>query len=68
METANEDEILAFLTFIMRRGDDDIRLADSFKAAELLGRYYGMFTDSHNVKNGDVIIVDNIAEKKNEEP
>lgn len=34
---ANEGEILEFLTYIMRREDEEIRMADSFKAAELLG-------------------------------
>ena len=49
----------------MRREDEEIRLADSFKAAELLGKYYGMFSDKRNAETGDVIIVDNIAEKEN---
>ena len=65
MPVANEEEILAYLTYIMRREDEDIRLADSFKAAELLGKYYGMFGDRKNTDIGDVIIVDNIAEKDN---
>ena len=29
---ANEGEILEFLTYIMRREDEEIRMADSFKA------------------------------------
>lgn len=66
MGIANEEEILAYLTYIMRREDEDIKLAESFKAAELLGKYYGMFSDKHNSEAvGDVIIVDNIAEKEN---
>ena len=40
MGIANEGEILEFLTYIMRREDEEIRMADSFKAAELLGKYY----------------------------
>ena len=36
---ANEGEILEFLTYIMRREDEEIRMADSFKAAELLGKH-----------------------------
>ena len=43
MGIANEGEILEFLTYIMRREDEAIRMADSFKAAELLGKHYGMF-------------------------
>ena len=54
MGIANEGEILEFLTYIMRREDEEIRMADSFKAAELLGKHYGM------CGGGDVIIVDNI--------
>lgn len=38
MGIANEGEILEFLTYIMRREDEEIRMADSFKAAELLGK------------------------------
>ena len=55
---ANEGEILEFLTYIMRREDEEIRMADSFKAAELLGKHYGMFGGKSG--GGDVIIVDNI--------
>lgn len=63
MSIAKEEEILDYLTYIMRREDEEIRLADSFKAAELLGKYYGMFSDRHNCDTGDVIIVDNIEGK-----
>ena len=42
MGIANEGEILEFLTYIMRREDEEIRMADSFKAAELLGKHYGI--------------------------
>lgn len=63
MSIAKEEEILDYLTYIMRREDEEIRLADSFKAAELLGKYYGMFSDRHNGDTGDVIIVDNIEGK-----
>ena len=58
MGIANEGEILEFLTYIMRREDEEIRMADSFKAAELLGKHYGMFGGKS--ESGDVIIVDNI--------
>ena len=53
-------EILEFLTYIMRREDEEIRMADSFKAAELLGKHYGMFGGKSESGGGDVIIVDNI--------
>lgn len=65
MAVAKEEEILDYLTYIMRREDEEIRLADSFKAAELLGKYYGMFSDKHHKEVGDVIIVDNIPVAEN---
>ena len=60
MGIANEGEILEFLTYIMRREDEAIRMADSFKAAELLGKNYGMFGGKSESGGGDVIIVYNI--------
>ena len=64
MGIANEGEILEFLTYIMRREDEEIRMADSFKAAELLGKHYGMFGGkSESSGGGDVIIVDNIEKE-----
>lgn len=66
MAIAKEEEILEYLTYIMRRDDEEIRLADSFKAAELLGKYYGLFSaKSEGESVGDVIIVDNIRGKGN---
>lgn len=65
MAVAKEEEILDYLTYIMRREDEEIRMADSFKAAELLGKYYGMFGDKRNNEVGDVIIVDNISGVEN---
>lgn len=69
MAVANEEEILEYLSRVMRREEYDeesIKFSDSFKAAELLGKYYGMFSDKHASSEGDVIIVDNIpGEKKN---
>ena len=60
MGIANEGEILEFLTYIMRREDEAIRMADSFKEAELLGKHYGMLGGKRECGGGDVIIVDNI--------
>ena len=34
---ANEGEILEFLTYIMRREDEEIRMADSFKSGGAFG-------------------------------
>lgn len=63
---AGEEEILEYLTYIMRREDEEIRLADSFKAAELLAKHYGMFGGKTETDTGDVIIVDNIGEYDND--
>ncbi len=69
MDIASEDEILEYLSRVMRReeyDEENIKFSDSFKAAELLGKYYGMFGDKHVSSAGDVIIVDNIpGEKEN---
>lgn len=59
---AGEEEILEYLTYMMRREDEEIRLAESFKAAELLGKHYGMFGGRSEQDLGDVIIVDNIGD------
>ena len=40
--------------------DEKSILNDSFKAAELLGKHYGMFGGKSESGGGDVIIVDNI--------
>ncbi len=60
MDIANEEEVLKYLTGVMR--NDEVKTSESFKAAELLGKYYGMFGDKKNIGDevGDVIIVDNI--------
>lgn len=69
MSVADEEEILEYLTDVMRRDGfdetDNVKFSDSFKAAELLGKHYGLFSDSrkddcpHGV--GEVVIVDNIS-------
>ncbi len=69
MSVAKEDDVLRFFTSIMRRSGkykEEIRLAESFKAAELLGKYYGMFAGGRRNDAGDVIIVDNIAGEKDD--
>lgn len=64
---AKEEEILEYLTFVMRREEEEIKISESFKAAELLGKYYGMFGDKKSGEVGDVIIVDNIPKSSNAE-
>ena len=59
---AGKREILEYLTYIMRREDEEtIRFSDSFKAAELLGKYHGLFKSGSEEESGDVIIVDDIS-------
>lgn len=65
MSIAKEEEILKYLTYVMRREDEEIKISESFKAAELLGKYYGMFGDKKTDSVGDVIIVDNIPKSMN---
>ena len=64
MAIAEKTEVLEYLTKVMRRdfGDEDIKFSDSFKAAELLGKYHGLFKSSSEEEYGDVIIVDDIEE------
>lgn len=66
VSVANEEEVLEYLTDVMRRDGfdetDNVKFSDSFKAAELLGKHYGLFSDSRLTAGGtgEVIIVDNI--------
>lgn len=66
---ANEEEVLEYLTDVMRRDGfdetDNIKFSDSFKAAELLGKHYGLFSDSHASGAGEVVILDNISGEGN---
>lgn len=58
---AGKKEVLEYLTYIMRREDEEsIKFSDSFKAAELLGKYHGLFKSGSEEESGDVIIVDDI--------
>ena len=58
---AGKKEVLEYLTYIMRREDEEaIKFSDSFKAAELLGKYHGLFKSGSEEESGDVTIVDDI--------
>ena len=65
-KVAAKTEVLEYLTKIMRRDGEEgeIKFSDSFKAAELLGKYHGLFKSSSEDEYGDVIIVDDIEENK----
>lgn len=59
--TATAAEVVEFLTEVMR--DEDEGAASRLKAAELLGKRYGLFTDKVNVSgSGAVQIVDDIPD------
>lgn len=61
MSVADENEILEYLSDVMR--DKEMKPSESFKAAELLGKYYGLFSEKkHTNEVGDVIIIDDIPE------
>ncbi len=64
MSIAGEEEVLEYLTDVMRRDGfdetDNIKFSDSFKAAELLGKHYGLFSEKSVTGTGEVVIVDNI--------
>lgn len=62
MAIAEKQEILEYLTDIMRRTDENTKAAEAFKAAELLGKYYGLFKGGDDDEAGDVIIIDDIKE------
>ncbi len=76
--TAHADEVIEFLTSVMRGdtvdnvplfiGDGEQELIegvpsarDRLKAAEMLGKYYALFTDKHSVEGEGVVqIIDDI--------
>ncbi len=60
-KVAGKREVLEYLTYIMRREDEEsVKFSDSFKAAELLGKYHGLFKSGSEEESGDVTIVDDI--------
>ena len=61
-KVAGKREVLEYLTYIMRREDEEsVKFSDSFKAAELLGKYHGLFKSGSEEESGDVTIVDDIS-------
>lgn len=60
MDIADKNEVLEFLTMTMRGDNMESITANTFKAAELMGKYYGLFKGSGDEQCGDVIIIDDI--------
>ena len=62
-KVAKEKEILEFLTDVMR--SEESKSSESTKAAELIGKHYGMFSDKAASKEAvSVIIVDDIPDNE----
>jgi phage terminase small subunit len=60
---ASADEILTFLTEVMRaEGDDDKRLATRMKAAEMLAKRLGYFDEDGTDKPEPAVIIDDIPD------
>ena len=53
---AAADEILEYLTGVMREGDTK----DGFHAAELLGKHYSLFSDSARGEGAAVTIINDV--------
>lgn len=56
---ATQDEVLERLTEIMRGESNEIKIADSLKAAELLGKYHTLFTDKVQVDGAGIVQIIN---------
>ncbi|MEA5082712.1 hypothetical protein SDC9_200519 [bioreactor metagenome] len=59
---ADETEVVKFLTSVLR-GDEaeEVVVKDRIKAAQLLGKRYGMFTDKVKIDEDSVVqIIDNV--------
>ncbi len=60
-DVASEEEILKFLTDVMRR--EDAKSSEATKAAELIGKHYGMFSEKAAVREtAEVVIIDDIPD------
>ena len=73
--TAQANEVIEFLTTVMRGENVDgfqkltegkPPAKDRLRAAEMLGKYYALFTDRTQIENdGPVVIIDDIGGEKN---
>lgn len=62
---ASQDEVLTYLTNVLRDKKNNISTKDKIKCAELLCRRYGTFRDNQNIAlNANVIVnlVDDVYE------
>lgn len=61
---ADADEVLSFLTSVMRGEEDEGKMADRFKAADMLGRRYRLFEQDASQGGQPVVIVDDVSHKE----
>ncbi|MEE0775765.1 MAG: terminase small subunit [Bacillota bacterium] len=61
---AGNDEILEYLTKVMRSNDEDVTVRDKMRAAELLGKNASLFSDHTQIPQRPVIFFgeENIAD------
>lgn len=63
-KVAGKTEVLEHLTEVMR-SEEGVKMSETMKAAELIGKHLGMFSDKKESNLGvKVVIVDNIPENK----
>lgn len=59
----SEDEVLTYLSNVMTGKEEDISVKDRLKAAELLGKKYGIYTDKMKINEAiPIIIKDDVNE------
>jgi phage terminase small subunit len=61
-KVADAAEVVEFLTSVLRGNDtEEVVVKDRIKAAQLLGKSYGMFTDKVQADGDSVVqIIDNV--------
>ena len=57
---ADAEEVLRFITSVLRGEDAEAQLKDRMKAAELLGKRYDLFADGAESVSGSVTLVDDV--------
>lgn len=56
-QIAASEEVLKYLTSVMRGKDQNIGIKDRLKAAELLGKRYGLFTEKVSVSTEGLVVI-----------
>lgn len=58
---ADENEVLAFVTSVLRGEEEDCRMSDRLKAADMLGKRYRLFAEGEAAASEPVTIVDDVG-------